>query len=203
MSANVFPTPPLPFTRLATISTSTTWDHPDGYSQPRPIRVLCVGGGGGGASGAVSNQTTGTARVGGGGGGSSLVLFADLFISSQATITIGAGGTGGALATITGTGNTNGNAGGNPGDTTFSTSTNYLKSMNAEIINALGNLGAGTNGAGGSGGSAGGTSPSGSTPAANYPGASFGYSYSISSLPYSLFNNSAPLQFYGTGNIAP
>ena len=189
MSANVFPTPPLPFTRLATISTSTTWDHPDGYSQPRPIRVITIAGGGGGAGGAVNNGTAGAIVTGGGGGAGGTINMQDTFISSQATITVGAGGTAGAAVTIIGAGSTAGNAGGEGGDTIFSSSTNYLKTYYQPWQDIYGTNGGKGNGTGGTSFSPGSTSPNGSTvPVA---GGSFGYGKSSSSIPYSLYIGAA------------
>ena len=59
--------------------------------------MVCVGGGGGGASG--SRRPTGTASLAGGAGSNGTVVFSEILASAlnnTETVTIGAGGTGGA-----------------------------------------------------------------------------------------------------------
>lgn len=178
MSANVFPLPAIPFTRLATITASGTWDHPDGYSQARPVKVVCIGGGGGGGSGRAKNSTSATNISGGGGGGSGHVQIADGFVTDQMTLTIGAFGVGGALVTATGNVNTAGLVG-TSGGNTIASATAFLCSTagraannggaGADATNSTSGLGgsggaaAGNNGAGRAGGSFGETTPFGST----------------------------------------
>lgn len=145
-----------PYTRIATVASSGTWDHPDGYSSARPIRVICIAGGGGGGSGSIRVTTAANAQNSGGGGGSGSIYIQDTFISSQATITIGAGGTGGAGVTQTGVGNKTGNSGTDGGDTIFSATGVYLRTLNEDLIDGWGTMGgSGGLGSGSHGASAG------------------------------------------------
>lgn len=113
--------PPLPnlFQRSQLFTTSGTFVHPDGYGSSKTVLVIACGGGGGGGSGGVYGNTgvAGIAICGGAGGGSGFVQMGYLTIAANQTVTIGAGGTGGAVraTTTAGSGNT-GNAG---GDTSF------------------------------------------------------------------------------------
>ena len=95
-------------------TSSTTWTKPTGA---KVVEVICIGGGGGGASG--RKGSTGTLRLGGSGGGGGAcaknTFYADLLGASE-TLTVGAGGTGGASVSVN---STNGNAGVDGGNSSF------------------------------------------------------------------------------------
>ena len=115
---------------------SGTWTVPAG--SPQTTQVMCIGGGGGGSSGAV--EPSGTAAAGGaGGGGGSLVqaIFQTSSLGASVTVTIGAGGTGGAAQTAAGAGL----AGTTGGNSTF-----------GAFLTAYGGLGGGFIGANSTGG---------------------------------------------------
>jgi len=108
MSVSVFPAPASvasapSFNRVAVITSSGTWTHPDGASasSPKQILAIAIGAGGGGGSGGPSrNGSITLARaLGGGGGGAGFVSSAYVPLTGQATITIGASGNGGAAVT--------------------------------------------------------------------------------------------------------
>lgn len=114
------------YSRLATITTSQTWVHPDNPSatNPKKIKVVIVGGGAGGASGCSSNNvnpfysTFGYYMAGGGSGYANLQYLT--MRTASAVIVIGAGGTGGAATTNNvSTGAVNGVAGANGGQSSF------------------------------------------------------------------------------------
>lgn len=88
------------------ITSSTVWIKPAGVES---AHVILVGAGGGGGS---INQG-GTDRAGGGGGGGQ-VIERDLILTGDLTITIGAGGLGGAWSA-----DTNANPGSSGGDSTI------------------------------------------------------------------------------------
>jgi hypothetical protein len=91
-------------------TSSGTFTQPAGVTQ---VQVLLVGGGGGGGGGggsAIGNENGGG---GGGGGGGGLVVNAFATISSNVTITLGAGGGGGNGGNNTGTAGSAGSAGSN------------------------------------------------------------------------------------------
>lgn len=102
-----------------------------GYSWTIPaaakaIRIYAIGGGGGGGSG--RRGASGTARFGGGGGSSAGVLdvlltSADWGANRVCSITVGAGGPGGAAVTAN---DTNGNSGQNGGATTITVNSKTL-----------------------------------------------------------------------------
>lgn len=139
-------------------TTNGTWTNPS-PSTARRVFVRLVGGGAGGGSG--RKGAAGTVRCGGGGGGTgSVVEFWMLTteLGATASVTIGAGGTGGASVTAN---STSGNAGTAGGDTTFASTT------------AKGGLaGSGGTTTSGAGGSANGTHVIGITSATPQGGAS-------------------------------
>jgi len=99
---------------VQTFTSSGTWTKPSGATM---VMVEVIGGGGGGASG--RKGASGTDRRAGGGGGCSGVtynIFAASQLSSTETVTIGAGGTGGASVT---TNSTNGNGSTDGGTSIF------------------------------------------------------------------------------------
>lgn len=87
-----------------------TWNKP---ANAQWVEVVVIAGGGGGGSG--ERKANGTTRFGGGGGGAGAIVFwrfAASELGSTATVTVGAGGTGGAAVTTDNTGGANGTAGG-------------------------------------------------------------------------------------------
>lgn len=101
-------------------TSSGTWNKPAGTTF---VMVECWGGGGGGASGARgASGNYVLAGAGGGGGAYTYRLFKASDLSSSVTVTVGAGGTGGAAITSN---DTSGNRGSDGGTTSFGT---YLDS---------------------------------------------------------------------------
>ncbi len=96
MAINQIPTQNIPYTRTAIITTTSTFVHPEGYSQPRQVRIIRYNGGNGGTGGNARSNLTNQSITGGFAGGSSFVEVAEIAISSNLNITIGAGGSGGA-----------------------------------------------------------------------------------------------------------
>lgn len=91
-----------------------TWNKPLGA---KTVRVICIGSGAGGGSGARrATSSVRTGGAGGGAGGRSEAEFDAASIGSTVTITIGAGGTGGAARTSD---DTNGASGGNGNASSF------------------------------------------------------------------------------------
>ena len=127
----------IPFTRMSYVTTTSTWTHPDGYSVPRPVKIVAINGGGGGQSGqAQVNTTNSTGQESAFGGGSSFILVHDTFTTSNLSITIGAGGTGGSAPTITSvtTSSVVGGAGGSGGTTTVIGSSVNISASNIQIV---------------------------------------------------------------------
>lgn len=101
-------------------TSSSTWTNPS-PSTPRRVFVRLVGGGAGGGSG--RKGAAGTERYGGSGGSPAAVVeawFLTTDLAATVSVTIGAGGTGGAAVSTNSTSGNNGTAG---GSTTFSTLT--------------------------------------------------------------------------------
>lgn len=128
-------------------SGSYTWSIP---AAARYVDIYAVGPGGGGGSG--RRGAAGSARFGGGGGASGSVCMvtraADDFPQRSLSITIGAGGVGGAART---TNDTDGNAGGFGNDT-------LIQSGSMLLYAQRGNGGGAGTASAGTGGSAGGAS---------------------------------------------
>lgn len=102
--------------QLDAFAASGTWTRP---AWARRVTVRAIGGGGGGGSGRKGAASTG--RSGGGGGGGGMLaerMFAASELSSTVSVTVGAGGTGGASQTA---GSTDGLAGTAGGDSLFGT----------------------------------------------------------------------------------
>lgn len=98
-----------------TFTSSGTFTLPAGYGVSKPLIVdieIC-GGGGGGGGGAASNQLLNPPGSGGGGGSGVCVVYRGISLTANATVTIGAGGSGG--ASVTGA-PVDGNNGANGGD---------------------------------------------------------------------------------------
>ena len=123
-------------------TSSGTWTKP---ANAKLVYVEIWGAGGGGGSGS-RNVNTGNSAGGGGGGGAAGVFkqFRASELSSTVSVTVGAGGTGGAAQTVNATAGNNGTSG---GDSLFGS---YLKGKGG-LYGPGGGLGGSTNGGTGSG----------------------------------------------------
>jgi hypothetical protein len=115
---------------LVVYNTYTSSNTFNGYGGAEGYNVMVWSGGGGGGSG--RRGAAASARSGGVGGGAGLMAqkyyrAADLDFSTPISVTIGAGGTGGAAVTTNDTSGNNGTAGGN---TTFGS---YLKAYGGPL----------------------------------------------------------------------
>ena len=127
MAITQFPAP-AGLTRLAVISSSGTWTHPDGASSgsPKPVFVVAIGGGGGGAGGSALHQAVNNVNArcaGGAGGASGFIAAMHTTVLNSVSVTIGSGGTGGAAVNSGGNLGYVGNDGNKGGDTSFGTNT--------------------------------------------------------------------------------
>ncbi len=118
--------------RVAYVTSTSTWQHPDGYASPRKVVIIKYNGGTGGNGGCARiNTANGQVANGSQGGGSGFAQIVETFISSDLSITIGAGGAGGTPASTSGVAST-ANLTGNPGawgGTTTVTGTGVSLSM--------------------------------------------------------------------------
>ena len=117
------------YSRVAIVTSSSTWTHPDGYSSPRPVKIIAVGGGQGGQGGAAKLATTyALTNVNGGtGGDANTVILTEGWMTSNLSITIGAGSSGGSGGSVSGAaGNSNGTLASAGGSTIVSSSDFYL-----------------------------------------------------------------------------
>lgn len=99
-----------PQVQVDTITSTGTWTRP---AWGKYFKVFLVGGGAGGGSG--SRQLTTQNRPGGGGGAGAGIVIAEFTtteVTGDQTVTIGAGGTGGASVTVNSTTGNNGTNGG-------------------------------------------------------------------------------------------
>lgn len=119
MAINQYPEIPSFYKRVQVFASSGTFVHPDGYNSNQPVYVIVMGGGGGGASGASKASVPAAFVATSAGGASGTVSSSLLHITADVSVTVGAGGTGGAAAVDTG----NGNPGVSGGSSSFG---NYL-----------------------------------------------------------------------------
>lgn len=106
---------------------SATWTKPAGLKE---LFVVCIGGGAGGGSG--SRGAAGVLRRAGSGGSGTAIVWRKILaaeLGATETVTVGAGGSGGAAVTADDTDGNNGTAG---GDTSFGT---LVKSKGANYGN--------------------------------------------------------------------
>lgn len=122
----------------------TTYNTPGSYTYTKPSGLkyaMIVLGGAGGGGGSGRRGASLTNRYGGGGGGSAAIVTYFTIPGTTTSVTVGAGGTGGAGV---GSDDTNGNTGASGGDTAFGTA--LAKGGSGGIG------GTSTNGTGGNGG---------------------------------------------------
>lgn len=121
-----------------------TWTIPNGAKQ---VRIICVSAGGGGGSG--RRGAASTARFGSGGGASGYVNVVDFFPADLATsiltLSVAAGGAGGAAVTAN---DTNGNGGSQPSATTVYAGTAPILRLAPGVSAVAGGTATAGNGAG-------------------------------------------------------
>lgn len=96
---------------VQTFSGSGTWTKPPGNPKLTIVELLGAGGGGGGGARGIAGSNRGGGSAGGGGVQVRRIFLPSALGATEA-VTIGAGGTAGALVAVNGVGN-NGNVGGN------------------------------------------------------------------------------------------
>lgn len=107
MAIQVIPTPSSSslYSRVALVTSSSTWAHPDGYASPRPVKIVKINGGNGGKGGGVdmtlANIDNNAQNAPGGGSG--FVQVNESYITGDLSVVIGAGGSGGQGAFATST----------------------------------------------------------------------------------------------------
>jgi hypothetical protein len=175
--------------------TSGTWTKPRGA---RTVAIYAISGGGGGGSGRRSNAAE--SRFGGGGGGGGAYSFITLpadVLSATETVTVGAGGIGGAAQTVNGNNGINGTGGGastfGPFDKWCKATGGSLGAGGSTTAGGGGNSGFGTlNGANGGSSNVTGTAGNGANSGGSAPGGGGGGG--ISAAP-AFFNG-------GSGGVA-
>ena len=154
---------------LQEFTSTGTWTKPSGATF---VMVECWGGAGGGGSGrrgAVSTNRLGGS--GGGGGAYTQRLFKASDLTSTVTVTIAAGGTGGAAITVD---STDGNNGTNGGNTTFGS---YLTAFGGGAGQGGPNTGPQTFGGAGGGALSAGNNTGGGQPSTPSENGHFGSGY--------------------------
>lgn len=137
MGSTIIPDTPIPMTRMAVVTTSSTWTHPDGYGSPRMVQIIACGGGSGARNGGASIRTTAGQTSGGTGGASGYLQAIQFPMTADATIVIGSGGTGGASAVASGaTTSATINYGTAGGNTTVTSGTFYTQAKGATAATA-------------------------------------------------------------------
>jgi hypothetical protein len=99
MAIQVIPTPSSSslYSRVALVTSSSTWAHPDGYASPRPVKIVKINGGNGGKGGGIdmTNANIDNNAQNAPGGGSGFVQINESYITGDLSVVIGAGGSGG------------------------------------------------------------------------------------------------------------